>query len=233
VKKKWIAIGTVMMLFLAANVAYATDGITILIHGKQIDSKEPVKLENGTTFVPLRVIAENLNQDVQWDSKTKTITVEQKEKPSSIERMVVQRDKDIFVSDNPENSEHYKEANQAFIYNLQTLYNETYRGLLSTDLDADTEIKTDKDLSFIQNSLASVEGSVESSFSYVRLVQTSYVRPSRKDILFYIDSKNPNDLYMAVQNPEKITEWKTYLVKDYGSWLEREIDIYLRGSRAL
>jgi len=236
VKKKWIAIATAMFIFTVVNVAYAADEITILVHGKKISSGA-AKIENGTTLVPLRVIAENLDQNVQWDPKTKIVTIEQKEKQSDIERLVIQKKKDIFVMDGPEDLEENK-ASEALINNLQTLYNEAYRGFLSVDM-AEPEIRTEDAMSFIKDSLTTKEGSVETSYNFVRLVQKPYIRqtgenaPSRKDIIFYIDSKNSKDLYMAVQNPEKLKEWGIYRLDDYGSWFLKEIDVYLWPSRGL
>lgn len=237
--KKWVVIGITVFMLAAVNVAYAAEGVSIWIHGKKVSSNEPVKIENGTTLVPLRVIAESLNQNVQWDPITKTVSIDEKKKSLKTERMVVQREKDIFVTENPENAEIGQDANRAFIYNLTTLYNKAYRGLLSSNLDADTEVKTADQLSFIKESEATREGSALSSFTYVRLVRPSYVpetgenAPASKDILFYIDSKKPEDLQIAVQNPKKLQEWRVYKVSDYGKWLQKEIDIYVYGSRGL
>ncbi|MBE9914230.1 copper amine oxidase N-terminal domain-containing protein [Paenibacillus donghaensis] len=237
--KKWVVIGITVFMLAAVNVAYAAEGVSIWIHGKKVSSNEPVKIENGTTLVPLRVIAESLNQNVQWDPITKTVSIDEKKKSLKTERMVVQREKDIFVAENPENAEIGQDANRAFIYNLTTLYNKAYRGLLSSNLDADTEVKTADQLSFIKESEATREGSALSSSTYVRLVRPSYVpetgenAPASKDILFYIDSKKPEDLHIAVQNPKKLQEWRVYKVSDYGKWLQKEIDIYVYGSRGL
>lgn len=237
-KKMGIYITAALLILGTANVAYATDVITILIHGKKISS-ETAKIEDGTTLVPLRVIAEGLNQDVYWDPKTKTVTIDEKKKSSSITGMVVQRDQDIFVTEHPENSGKGQEANQAIIYNLTTLYNDVYRGLLTTDLDNEISVKTSEELGFVKYSEATQEGSVSSSYAYVRLKKSSYVpqvgenAPASKDILFYVDDKKPEDLFLAVQDPKKLKEWKVYKVKGYGSWLQKEIDIYLRGSRGL
>ncbi|UNK17125.1 copper amine oxidase N-terminal domain-containing protein [Paenibacillus sp. N3/727] len=236
-KKMGLSIAALLILG-AVNVAYAADVVTILINGKKISS-EAVKIENGTTLVPLRVIAEGLNQNVNWNQQTKTVTIDEKEQSSLITGIVVQRDKDIFVTEFPEISSTGQEANRAIIYNLTTLYNEVYRGFLTTDVESDIRVKTEDELDFIKYSEATQEGSVSSSYTYVRLNKPSYVpqvgenAPASKDILFYVDDKKPEDLFLAVQNPKKLKEWKVYKVKGYGSWLQKEIDIYVYGSRGL
>lgn len=96
--------------------AYAASGLTILIHGKKETSDISARIENGTILVPLRVIAENLDQNVQWDPKTNTVTIEEKVKQSGIERMIVQRDKDIFITYNPESSDNDFTADQARLF---------------------------------------------------------------------------------------------------------------------
>lgn len=236
-KKKWMAIGTALCIFTAINVALAEDDeITILIHGNKVNA-DAAKLENGTMLVPLRVVAENLNQDVQWNPNTRTVTIEPKEKPSEVERLVIQKNNDIFITEHPESLE-ANQANQALIFNLKTLYHEGYRGLLHSDA-AEPVITTEDKMSVIQNSRSTQEGSVETSFHYVRLVQKPYMpqtsenAPARKDLLFYIDPQKPNDLYMAVQNPEKPKEWAVYCLEDYGKWFLKEIDAYLWPTRGI
>lgn len=235
-RKIWIAAAAAATLFATAGAAYATGGIAILVDGTKVDAGS-VKIENGTTLVPLRVIAEALNRDVQWDPNTQTVTIRPKENPSAIERLVIQRDRDIFVTDHPESPDG-DPADQALISNLQTLYNEAYRGFLSADGE-EPETMTEKELSFLPNSLATAEGSVATGYTFVRLVQPSYVpqtgenAPPSKDLLFYPDLRNPEDLDLGVQNPAKPEEWKVYRLPDYGGWFEKELALYLRDTRGL
>lgn len=216
------------IIFGLTGAVYAADRITIVVHGKKVSSDE-VKIENGTTFVPLRVIAESLDQNVTWDSKTKTVTIEEKEKQQFVERLVIQKNWDIFVEEKPGDSDG---ANQALIHNLQTIYAKAYRGFFETST-GEPEMKTEEDFSFIKESLATKEGSTDTNFNYVRLIQKPYIpqtgenAPPRKDLIFFIDVTNPKDLYLAVQHPEKLKEWKVYLIEDYGNWLQKELDTYL------
>lgn len=236
-KKRWVTAGAALLVLGAVQIAHAADGFTLKIHGKTVNTTEQVKIIDGKTFVPLRVIAENLQQHVKWDSETKTVTVEEKEK--SIERLVLQRGKDIFITPNPENADVAKDANRAFLYHLTTLYNEVYRGLLSTDLEADTTVKTTDQIPVLKSSETTKEQTAKTSSFFVRLVQPAYVpqpgenAPAAKDILFYIDEKSPSDLQIGVQNPKNVKEWKIYKVKSYGDWFKKECDIYLRASRGL
>ncbi|KOP65594.1 hypothetical protein AMS62_10310 [Bacillus sp. FJAT-18019] len=238
-KKKWITVGAALLVLGVVQIAHAAEGINLVIHGKTVNTTEQVKIINGITFVPLRVIAENLNQQVIWDSETKTLTIEEKKKERPIERIVLQRGNDIFVTSDPGNINVKNEANQAFLFHLTTLYNEVYRGLLSTDLEADTTIKMADQIPVLKNSETTKEKSSETSSFFVRLVQPAYIpqpgenAPAAKDLLFYIDDMSPSDLQIGVQDPKNIREWKTYKVKGYGDWFKKECDIYLRASKGL
>ena len=54
------------------------DDIKIKINGQQIKTdKEPFVIE-GSTYVPVRFVAENLNKEVKWDGKTSTIEINDK-----------------------------------------------------------------------------------------------------------------------------------------------------------
>ncbi|EJL47395.1 hypothetical protein P4V44_05720, partial [Brevibacillus agri] len=49
----------------------------------------------------------------------------------------------------------------------------------------------------------------------------------RKDIILYVDPQSPDDAFVAIQNPEKLDEWRVLKVSGYGPWLKKEIDLYL------
>ncbi|CAM4388067.1 copper amine oxidase N-terminal domain-containing protein [Paenibacillus tarimensis] len=50
-------------------------GVKTYINGKELASDVPPVVKSGRTLVPFRAIAESLQAEVQWDSKTKTVTV--------------------------------------------------------------------------------------------------------------------------------------------------------------
>ncbi|MBO9608785.1 MAG: hypothetical protein J7639_22715 [Paenibacillaceae bacterium] len=236
--KKRLMVSLAVLIFIGATAAatsYAANEITIWIHGKKVSSDVPVKIENGMTIVPIRSIAEMLDQSVQWDQTTQTVTIDDKNKTSLLERMVIQRGVDIFIADHPEDDGYWQAANQAILYNLTTLYNAAYRGLYNNA----PERKNANEISLLADSEASQEGTAASSHIYIRLQRLAYVpeagenAPASKDIIFYTDTNNPNDLNIAVQDPTNLQEWTVYQVSNYGDWLKKEIDIYIRGTRAM
>lgn len=90
-KKKWIALGTTLVLAAAlAMPAMAANGIreikaslrpdiTIVLDGKEQTLKTTAGetvyplLYDGTTYLPLRAIGQIMEKDVAWDNETKTI----------------------------------------------------------------------------------------------------------------------------------------------------------------
>lgn len=81
-----------IVIFLISIGAFAQDKLTsinvsqnsvnIIINGEDI--KTDNFIYNGVTYVPLRVISENLNQDVNYDNTTKTITISTLNKKQNI-----------------------------------------------------------------------------------------------------------------------------------------------------
>lgn len=75
--KKRIAFLTVLMMLvctpLGAVSTYVDNSIKMLVNGSPVSA--PVVMNNGSVFVPLRFMSEQLNAQVNWDSKTRTVTV--------------------------------------------------------------------------------------------------------------------------------------------------------------
>lgn len=75
---------------------------------------------------------------------------------------------------------------------------------------------------------------MKDSFCSVRIVYEPY-RPKQgmnniahKDVIIYIDPDNINDACLGVQNPDNREEWGLYCLPDYGKWLGKEVDLFLR-----
>ncbi|WP_276358433.1 hypothetical protein [Cohnella caldifontis] len=81
--------------------------------------------------------------------------------------------------------------------------------------------QVESELAFMKASQTTKEGSVETSFTYIRLVQKPYIPQTGQSA----------PASMAVQNPEKLMEWKVYQLNDYVSWFQKEIDLYLWETR--
>ena len=76
--KKRLAAGlvlAVMAALVAFNAAFAAQAIKLVIKGDEVHPDVPAQLVGGRTLVPLRVIAEHLNEEVRWDDRTKTVAV--------------------------------------------------------------------------------------------------------------------------------------------------------------
>lgn len=60
------------------NQVVIPDGqIGLIIRNKVVNPPVPPLIQNGTTLVPLRIVSENLEASVEWESKNKRITIEQ------------------------------------------------------------------------------------------------------------------------------------------------------------
>lgn len=70
--KKFKLLGT---LLLASMLTVNTFAIDLNINNKAVTCTQKPVMQDGTTLVPLKVIAENLGAEVKWDKATKTVTV--------------------------------------------------------------------------------------------------------------------------------------------------------------
>lgn len=79
-KKLLTLLLTLIMVFSAVSVM-ASDDVTVILDGNVIDCKNaqgvevPPILVNGTTYLPVRAIANALALDVQWDDATKSVFI--------------------------------------------------------------------------------------------------------------------------------------------------------------
>lgn len=83
--KKFITGFTLGALIFSSSIIYAASGSTLLevyynVKDMKINNKSNMPTErpfiyNGTTFVPIRYIAENLGQQVLWDNENQTVKI--------------------------------------------------------------------------------------------------------------------------------------------------------------
>ncbi len=79
--KKLLALLLTLILALSAIPAMASDNVTVMLDGNVIDCKNaqgvevPPVLIDGTTYLPVRAIANALALDVQWDDATKSVFI--------------------------------------------------------------------------------------------------------------------------------------------------------------
>ena len=113
-KKKWIALGTTLVMTAAmampamAAIAYETARLrpdfTIVIDGKEKNFKRAdgsaafALVYEDSTYLPLRAIGEALGKNVNWDEDTKTITLEgERETKDSSNKAIEGKVKNISV----------------------------------------------------------------------------------------------------------------------------------------
>lgn len=79
--KKLLAILLVLMMAFSAVPVMAEDNVTVVLDGNVIDCKNaqgvevPPILVDGTTYLPVRAIANALNLEVAWDDATKSVFI--------------------------------------------------------------------------------------------------------------------------------------------------------------
>ncbi len=73
--KKIIFALLIIVPLLIVTAAYADFGIRLYINGNEIQSDVPPMIINDRTMVPARVVFENLNAAVDWNSDTRQVTV--------------------------------------------------------------------------------------------------------------------------------------------------------------
>ena len=113
-KKKWIALGTTLVMTAAmaipamAAIDYETARLrpdfTIVIDGKEKNFKRSdgsaafALVYEGSTYLPLRAIGEAIGRNVNWNEDTKTITLEgERETRDSSNKAVEGKAKDVSV----------------------------------------------------------------------------------------------------------------------------------------
>lgn len=73
-KKLILALSFVMVAVVALSVGvYAASDIKLFVNGKQASAQ--VEIINGSSYVPLRAVAEMLGAEVNFDNTTRTITI--------------------------------------------------------------------------------------------------------------------------------------------------------------
>lgn len=72
--KSLLALGlvTIVVASVAAG-AYAASDIKLIINGKSVATT--IKVVDGQSYVPLRVVSESLGADVKWDENSRTIAI--------------------------------------------------------------------------------------------------------------------------------------------------------------
>ncbi|MBO8127632.1 MAG: copper amine oxidase N-terminal domain-containing protein [Peptococcaceae bacterium] len=63
------------LVFMTISFAYGAAPLTLTLDGAELQCDEPPYIEQGTTMVPYRIIAEALGTYVSWDGKEKKVSI--------------------------------------------------------------------------------------------------------------------------------------------------------------
>lgn len=69
-------------VLLAMATTYAANGVDIYVNGRIIDKQGYI--DNGTTYVPIRAVSENLGATVDWDGQNVHVTMQEDDLVSSL-----------------------------------------------------------------------------------------------------------------------------------------------------
>lgn len=73
-KKILMSLGVAVIIVASITFgAYAASGIKLWINGNEI--KTDVQIVDGSSYVPLRVVSDELGAEILWDGKKRTITI--------------------------------------------------------------------------------------------------------------------------------------------------------------
>ncbi|WP_031514097.1 copper amine oxidase N-terminal domain-containing protein [Desulfofalx alkaliphila] len=72
-KKRLITLLTLCIFFFSTSLAMAASP-SIYINGDQLVTEKPAIVKDGRTLLPLRVVFEALDQEVNWNAENKSIT---------------------------------------------------------------------------------------------------------------------------------------------------------------
>lgn len=73
-----------MMLFMLPSFSHASAGLQIYLNGASLSSSADGQIMNGYTMIPIRVVSEELGFQVEWDKKTRTVTIHNDKKSMTL-----------------------------------------------------------------------------------------------------------------------------------------------------
>jgi len=66
---------TIIDLYTGKKLVFTIDSDTVLIDGKEVQLEAAAVLQGGSTYVPVRIIAESLGGAVGWEEATRTVSI--------------------------------------------------------------------------------------------------------------------------------------------------------------
>ena len=73
--KKIISAVLIIVMLCSFGVSAETSRVTLTLNGKKLRTDVPPVIVDGRTLIPVRALFENINANVEWDDKTRTVTI--------------------------------------------------------------------------------------------------------------------------------------------------------------
>lgn len=207
--KKWIVVlSFIMIVIFISSKGFASnkeidiimDGkkykvieVPVVIDGQFIYSDIPTFIHNGYTFVPIRFIAEYYGARVNWEQKTKTVIVTQKDKEI---KMTIDS-KDVYINNNK------KVLNKGMVPKFVTFSNNDSRTMVP--------------LRFISETLGYEVGwNDKNSFPFINTLNNNYIKENMdivEIINIEVEIKSNNEPNIIINGTKKF-KYSTMLLEN-------------------
>ncbi len=88
-RKKWVfLILSIVTVFSAAGVSFASNTIKLVVNGMVLAPDVPPQIINDRTMVPIRWVGEALGAQVAWNGKERTVTIDTPDQQKSLQRQI-------------------------------------------------------------------------------------------------------------------------------------------------
>lgn len=77
-KKLFTVLLVIIMVGFAGRLVYGSQPVKIIVNDREIKNTQGVTIIEGSTMVPLRLIAETLGATVKWDGTSRTVYISNK-----------------------------------------------------------------------------------------------------------------------------------------------------------
>lgn len=90
---RWVEAERTVVAYKGTNVIQLTiDSDSMYINGTEVELDVPARIIDDRTYVPLRAVSENLNEQVEWDGETRTVTITSPETENNISQKSIREE---------------------------------------------------------------------------------------------------------------------------------------------